>query len=226
MPKINAAIFDFDGTILDSEPFHLEAWKNTLPQFTKKKFNLKIHESLCGIPEKIVSEKLKIHYEIRESASTILKVKEKKFLELALQKSLLREGVLFRIEEAQKLNLKLAIATSGTPSYLDPLLKKFNLFSFFPVIVTAEDITNGKPHPEIYQKTAKLLKENCENCLVFEDSPNGTQSGLSAGCFTIVIPNTITQNLKFPKSNFTFKSFLDFQISDILKTLESPNQKT
>ena len=91
-------------------------------------------------------------------------------------------GVLDFIRWAREHYQKIALTTSGKQRVQQVVFAKFGLEPYFDVIVTAEHIQHGKPHPEPYLKTVQALELPAETCLVIEDSLNGIKSAKDAGC--------------------------------------------
>lgn len=81
------------------------------------------------------------------------------------------------------------VVTSGTRFLATTRMRKFGI-PIPDVLVTAEDVTNGKPDPEPYRKGAELLKENPADCVVIEDAPAGIRSAHAAGMRVISLPTT------------------------------------
>lgn len=91
------------------------------------------------------------------------------------------EGLTDFIQKLHDKNIKTAIATTAPAGNRDFALKALGLEGKFEVILGDEHVTNGKPHPEIYLSTAKGLGVSPNECIVFEDSPPGIESGKNAG---------------------------------------------
>lgn len=86
---------------------------------------------------------------------------------------------------------KLAVASSSHRDKILFNLKRAGLLSFFDVVVSGQDVTLGKPNPEIFLLAAKQLGLPPEDCYVFEDSFNGVRAGHGAGCCTVMVPDLI-----------------------------------
>ena len=191
MPEIKAIIFDMDGVLVDSEPIH-------------QKVEVEIcHEFGIEVPadawDNFHGQKLKEIYEHvskkygkgDEPIEKMMKRKIEIYLGVALQEMRLVAGVtefLNKLETSKK--FAYAIATSGPKMQQDKILEKFKLEHFFSIMVTADDVTRGKPDPEVYAFTAKKLNIAPENCLVIEDSDNGIISAKAAGCQACGITTT------------------------------------
>ena len=105
-------------------------------------------------------------------------------------------GIVDSIKRLKKDGYKLGIGTSLTRNYLTIVLDKLNVSQFFDVIVTGDEITNGKPHPDTYLTVAKKLGVQPNECVVIEDAKSGIQSAKAAGCVCIAIknPNALPQD--------------------------------
>lgn len=101
------------------------------------------------------------------------------------------------------------VATSSPRDYLEHMLGRFQLQLRFPVTLTAEDVTHGKPHPEIYLKAAERLGVSPQNMLVLEDSFAGTQAGVAAGAHVISIPHEHTCEHDFTGAKCIATSLMD-----------------
>jgi len=86
-------------------------------------------------------------------------------------------------------DLKIALATSSVRAIVAPFLERWDLTRFFSLIVTGDEISNGKPAPDIYLAAARGIGVQPENCLVVEDALAGVRAGKSAGCLVAAIPD-------------------------------------
>lgn len=100
------------------------------------------------------------------------------------------------------------------------LLQKLDLLSHFQFALTAEDVTHGKPHPEIYLKAAERLGVAPSEMLVLEDSETGTRAAASAGAVVVSVPNRHTSYGDFSMSHLTVDSLLDERLYALLQVTE------
>jgi sugar-phosphatase len=98
-------------------------------------------------------------------------------------------GVVELLKYLKSEGFKIGLATSSYEVLLQATLKVLGIEKYFDVTNSAENLTYGKPHPEIYIKTARDLKSNPENCLVIEDSLNGVIAGKAAKMTVIAVPD-------------------------------------
>jgi HAD superfamily hydrolase (TIGR01509 family) len=136
------------------------------------------------------------------------------YLSHALQDMQLVPGAydfLKKLEKNQK--YRYALTTSGRKVQQKKILAKFNLTDFFQIMVMADDVRNGKPHPEPYAVTVRKLNERPGECLVIEDSDNGIISAKAAGCQTCGITTTFAKDrLKKAGADIIVFSFLELSI--------------
>jgi HAD superfamily hydrolase (TIGR01509 family) len=86
-------------------------------------------------------------------------------------------------------NIKMAVATSTSRQSCERMLKKSGAFPYFDEIVCGDDVTNGKPNPEVFLKASEKLGIEPKSCIALEDSINGIKSAYSAGMTAIMVPD-------------------------------------
>lgn len=121
------------------------------------------------------------------------------------------------LSTARSGNLPLAVATSSPRDYMSGLLRKFELLHLFDVTLSAEDVTHGKPHPEIYLTAAARLNVAVEEMLVLEDSETGTRAAAAAGAFVVSIPNRHTEAGDFSMSRMRLPSLADPRLLALIR---------
>lgn len=180
---IYGLIFDMDGVVIDSNPFHKIAWRDFLVSrgvpFDDNLFDNVLSgrtgptslRMLFGddLPEEVMEEYLA---EVDQGYQTILRN--------TVQVPSIA-GVHAFIAEVSKAGHRLALATSAPPLNIEMGLEKLGLEGVFDVIVGKVDVEHGKPHPEVYLTSVEKLGLPAGRCLVFEDSRAGIQSALQAG---------------------------------------------
>lgn len=185
-----AVIFDMNGVIVDDSAFHKRAWKAfceshgfplTEEQLARNVYGKRNKETLEWLFKKKLPAREVARYAAEKEAlyrklyrGSIAPVKGlRRFLA-----HLRREGVI------------LALATSAPPKNVKFILAATGLRGHFRTIVDDTDVRQGKPHPEIYLKTAARLRVKPSSCIVFEDSLSGIASAKSAGMRVVAITTT------------------------------------
>jgi beta-phosphoglucomutase len=185
-----AFIFDMDGVIVDSNPVH----KIALQKFCEK-YGHQLSEK--DLTEKIYGRTnrdwlLNLFGELDEQ--TLRKYANEKE---ALFRSLYSDirplnGLLSFLDQLDKLNIRRAIATSAPRANVDFTLDNTSTRPYFETILDDSFVTEGKPNPQIYLKSAQALGFDPSNCIVLEDSLSGIMAGKRAGCKVIGVTSTHT----------------------------------
>jgi|CXWL01.1.fsa_nt_gi HAD superfamily hydrolase (TIGR01509 family) len=188
-----AYLFDLDGTLIDSEPWHKLAEIKAFAQFGIQLDDAILNPYMGNTLPMLVNG-------INATYGKSILVDE--FLEVEqpiLQAYIDEEMELF--PDARKLieelsSMKKAIVTSSMEWYLNSVLNRFPILrSEFEVHICQADVKNGKPHAEPYLLAMKLLSGAPDKCLVLEDSPNGVASGKAAGCYVVGVDRHNLGNL-------------------------------
>jgi HAD superfamily hydrolase (TIGR01509 family) len=119
------------------------------------------------------------------------------------------DGAVEFLENARELGVKMAVATSAPDENIEFVLDGLNLRQYFHAVVGASDITYGKPHPEIFLKSAAELNVQPKNSLVFEDALNGFEAAHRAGMKSIGIA-TVNPIEEILKRNSVVEAHADF----------------
>jgi HAD superfamily hydrolase (TIGR01549 family) len=153
---LKAVIFDMDGTMVDTE----EMWLY-INREVAGRYNVVFDESLrIKMMGRIASESLTIfrdYYNLKVNVSELVQVR-KQILLNSVQEIHVNPGLVELLELLKSLSIRKAIAISSFKEFTDKVLMQFDLKKYFDVIVTSEDIINGKPNPEIFLLTAKKLE--------------------------------------------------------------------
>jgi beta-phosphoglucomutase len=181
-----AFIFDMDGTLVDNMRFHTEAWQKMLAE---NDVVMDAHEFLVKTAGKTNREILPgVFGDISDERLTELSErKESLYRESFLPYLSAVKGAIDFLEAARKLNIKMAVATAAPVANVEFVLDGLNLRQYFAAVVTAADVSNGKPDPEIFLKSAEKLGIEPQNCLVFEDALNGFAAAHAAGMKSVAI---------------------------------------
>ena len=118
-------------------------------------------------------------------------------------------GLFELLELIESRNLPKGVATSSSRRYLEDILGRFELKGRFPTTLTAEDVTHGKPHPEIYLKAAERIGVEPREMLVLEDSEAGTHSAARAGATVVSIPNEHSRSHDFSPATYVATALHD-----------------
>lgn len=186
-------LFDMDGVLIDSEPVHEKAIVALTAELGVPLDDEAALYSFKGAPEKMMAIRLlEMYPDQSRTSDEIIRRKIDLFAELFHQVRLI-EGAKEFVERSHAAGRRHGLTTSASRSTQRLAFETFGFGRFFDAIVTGEDITNGKPHPEPYQLTAEKLGLPTHDCVVIEDSINGVRSGKAAGCRVIAITGTFPE---------------------------------
>src|SRR4030066_1350119 len=189
--KVKLIIFDMDGLMFDTEKLIYRSWKETCKKH-KQNISDEIFKKPIGLNWKRTIEVYKKYYGSSLPYEDIIDETMNIFEDLIRSEGVpLKEGVLELLDYNKKKQLKMAVATSTKRDRTELMLNLSNTGKYFDIVVCGDEITNGKPDPEIFLETAKKLNCRPENCIVLEDSKNGIVAACKAGMIPIMVPDII-----------------------------------
>ena len=187
--KRKAVLFDFDGVIIDSGELHFKAWQIFCSRYgrvmTYEEFKKGFGQTNRDILQDILGRKLS-----EEEINKFSEEKEEIFRSIAKGKIKLIYGAADFIRMVRRQGIATALVSSTPCKNIDFILKEINLAKCFDVIISSEDVRNGKPDPEGYLKAANLLSIDPADCIVIEDAIAGIQAALAAKMKCIAITTT------------------------------------
>jgi HAD superfamily hydrolase (TIGR01509 family) len=198
-----------DGVLVDSEPLHYESEKYALAAFGLD-FPREVHRNYIGYASESrfwedVLEVLGSNVAIPE----LMKLKKEYFYS-HLDSIVLIEPAKTMLGKIERAGIPCALASSSGHLMIDTILSRFGLAHFFKVVQSGEEVKFGKPHPDIFLKTAERLGVDPGRCIVIEDSLNGVKSGKAAGMTVIAVPNGYTLELDFRIADHVLGSLDEF----------------
>lgn len=189
----DAVIFDCDGTLVDSMPAHFEAWCEALAiHGAGGIFKEDVFFAMGGRPTLDIVVELNDEYDLKLDPSAVALAKREAFLKRLHAVTLIDEVAAFA--KSLRGKVPMAIATGGSRMVIEKTLKVVGISDWFDEVVTADDVTEGKPSPEIFLKAAKLLGVDPTRCLALEDAPAGILAAQRAGMQVIAIPSPLVSS--------------------------------
>ncbi len=175
-----ALIFDLDGTLVNSMPAHFEAWYLALEEHgSPGVFPEDIFYAMGGRPTRDIVEVLNDEQGLNLDPDAVAYAKRKHYLKVLDQVSEI-EAVCDFARENRGI-VPMAVASGGTRQIVEMTLKALGLSGLFDEVVTAEDVSSGKPAPDVFLEAAKRLGVNPADCVVFEDAAPGIMAAQLAG---------------------------------------------
>jgi beta-phosphoglucomutase-like phosphatase (HAD superfamily) len=177
-PKAKGLIFDLDGTLADTMPIHFLAWKNAAARYDID-FTKELFLELAGIPLYPTVEKLNQIFGKSINPQELGDIKEAEF-----EKNMHLTPEIKVVTDLVRANygkIPMAVGTGGSRRLSLKTLEIIGLQNCFDVLVTSDDVSNFKPHPETFLKCAELMGVAPSDCEVFEDGILGMQAAKTAG---------------------------------------------
>ena len=212
--SIKAVIFDFDGTIIDTETIWFHVFQELLEEKFKLDLPLEEFAKSIGTTDEAFFQYIERQTGMKINPSELNTLAKERFLE---KRGMLevREGVKDKLDEAKGLGYKIGLASSSSREWVEGFLRQFDLWDYFSVIKTSEDVAKVKPDPELYLKSLEALQVKPQEALAIEDSLNGALAAIEAGMKCIVIPNQVTAFLNFHEKAIRSETFADVSFEQI-----------
>lgn len=187
MSKFKGVIFDMDGVIVDNHHYHFSAWM----EFAKR-YNFKLNEDIYRdqFNGKTNKDLFKMVFGDDITADDIQKYAEEKeglYHDLYSKHMKAHTGLLDFLEYLRANHIRMALGTSAPTMNVDFILDNLKLRQYFNTIVDGSQVDKGKPDPQVYQLCVNKLGLEPKECVVFEDSLAGLESGERAGCTIIAV---------------------------------------
>ena len=209
-----AALFDFDGVVVDTEPQYTLFWDEKgqkyhpeIPNFghhIKGQTLIQIYKQFFREPEGLQDEITRqlLDYELTMHFEYI-------------------DGVVDFMKELREKGVKLAIVTSSNDAKMANAYREHpELKTMVDFIVTADRVTHSKPHPECFLLGAEMLGVEKDNCIVFEDSFHGIEAGNRAGMKVIGLATTNSAEAIAAKCALVIPDFTDFTFEKMKGVLQ------
>ncbi|MED1202968.1 HAD family hydrolase [Heyndrickxia acidicola] len=203
---MKAIIFDFDGTIIDTESVWYEQSKKLLLEQYEFELELEVFARFIGTHE----DGINVYYKKSVGESFDIKQFNQQLNERVnehVQAISAREGFSTLFEKAKEIGLKIGLATSSGQQWIEPFLARFGILNQFDAICTRDEVSRVKPDPELYELALKKLRVDPSEAVAIEDSVNGSLSALGAGLSCIVIPNPVTSHSSFHADTIKHQDF-------------------
>ena len=212
--KTIAALFDFDGVVVDTEPQYTLFWDEKgkkyhpeIPNFghhIKGQTLIQIYKQFFREPEGLQDEITRqlLDYELTMHFEYI-------------------DGVVDFMKELREKGVKLAIVTSSNDAKMANAYREHpELKTMVDFIVTADRVTHSKPHPECFLLGAEILGVEKDNCIVFEDSFHGIEAGNRAGMKVIGLATTNSAEAIADKCALVIPDFTDLSVEKMMGVLQ------
>ena len=214
MHDYRAVIFDMDGVLVDSEPLFLNAINRLLVQEGVDPVSeAENQEFLIGTTIQETWRQLKLRRPLPLSAETYMQRYDVIVREVMMQELAPQPGVRELIDACRQRGLPIAVASSSRHIWVDLKLAAIGLTGAFDLVLGGDDVTRGKPEPDIYLKAAAGLGIPPRQCIAIEDSPIGIAAAVAAGAYTIAVRTDYTRHLDVSQAHAILETLEDFDLS-------------
>lgn len=217
---IKAVIYDMDGLLIDSEPLWEEIKYKIFRDMLEVPITKENHTLTRGMRvNEIVAFWHNFHPWHSHTLEEIETLVVEEVVKAVKEKGRALPGVAENIALFKRLKMPVAIASSSYMSVIDAVMDKLNLRPHINVIHSAEHEQYGKPHPAVFLTAAEKLGVKPENCLVFEDAPNGVLAAKAAKMKCVAVPNEdVRRDKRFIIADLILNSLSEFT-EEMLNTL-------
>jgi len=206
---LKAIIFDLDGTLVDSLPYHHESWRIFF-----KNNNLEEHDFSEVLKEYKGGGTLELMTSVfgdmytKDELKKMTDDKEIIFRDIYKSKIYPIEGLNKFLDNLKENNILLSIGSNAIRKNVLMTIEKLGIIDYFSSIICGDEVSKGKPDPEMYLKTLSNLKMDKNECIIFEDSIEGVTAAKNAGIKSIGV--TSSQSSEILKSVGAFKTINDY----------------
>jgi len=195
---LRAVLFDHDGTLVDSEPRHFQAWNAALAPYGVVLSEALYRQQFSGIATLANAVDMVQRFGLAADAAALAREKSAILREgLAQHAFALMPGAREAVLACRGWGLKLAVVTGASAAEVGNSLQAHALQEHFALIVANEDVARGKPHPDGYRLALQGLGLAASHCLAIEDTAHGVQAARAAGIDCLAIPNAYSQSHDF-----------------------------
>lgn len=191
MQTIRALLCDLDGTLIESESLHYEAWRLLMLEYGHT-VDTRWNDAYIGLPDTFAATGLYETYPGLPDADHILEEKQEIYRRLVRERGagLVFPGVPERLKTLRQAGVRLAVGTNSIRKNTLFCLESVGIADMFEAVITLESVKNGKPLPDIYLAAADALGVGPGQAAVAEDSAAGVAAGKAAGCLVLGVLTT------------------------------------
>ncbi|MBL0359010.1 MAG: HAD family phosphatase [Chitinophagaceae bacterium] len=192
MEKTHAFIFDMNGTMIDDMPYHIRIWREIINGLGASLTLEDMKEQCYGKNGEVLERIFPGRFNDQEKDALEIE-KEKYYQQVYRSEMKLIDGLGNFLYGAKKNNIAMGIGTAAIRFNVDFIVDGLDIRSYFNAIVTADDVSISKPHPETFLSCAAILGVDPAACIVFEDSPKGVETAANAGMQCVVLTTMHTK---------------------------------
>ncbi len=204
--QFGAVIFDMDGTMVNNNEFHMRAFQEFCRRHGKRLSDEEFMSKFVGRHNNQLMPMVFNKNLTQDEIDQYSDEKEAIYREIYAQHIQPVEGLHDFLNILKQHHIKVGVATGANMKNRNFTLQSLGLTDMFHEVVGGEEVTNGKPAPDVFLLTAKKLGVPPEKCIVIEDAPAGIEAAKNAGMLAIAITTTHTKE-KLKEADLVIKDF-------------------
>ncbi|MEX1231712.1 MAG: HAD family phosphatase [Planctomycetaceae bacterium] len=219
-PVIRGVAFDLDGLLFNTE----DVFDMSGTELLRRRGKLMTHEirvNMMGRRAPEAFDYLIKALELTETMDDLIAESELIFYEYLEVHLAPMAGLFELLAHIETCQLPKGVASSSRRLYVENILNRFELLPRMHYLLSGDDVTRGKPDPEIYLMAADKLKIDPSEMIVFEDSEAGTKSAAAAGAYVVSIPHDHSRHHDFSKAHYIASSLHDPFVLSLLLPVKS-----
>ena len=216
MTTPRAVVFDMDGLMFNTEDVYWEVGTELLRR-RGHVFTRELADEMTGRPPRESFDVMIRWHSLSDPWEKLAAETEELYLDLLGRLAAPMPGLVELLEALEAAGIPKAIGTSSDGHLAAATLSHFGMENRFQFVLTAEDITHGKPHPEIYLEAAARLGLPPREILVLEDSQIGCRAAAAAGAVTVGVPGAHTRDHDFSAAALVLESLADPRLYELLE---------
>jgi HAD superfamily hydrolase (TIGR01509 family) len=213
---IKAVLFDMDGLMIDSEPFHQKAFDAVLKEYGSS-LSIEENNSLyVGIGDIAAAEDMVKRKQLPISKEELIQKKQTVYMQYLQSDIIAQDGLRGLLIELKRLKFKTAVASGSTLDEIKAIVTQLKIDKYFDFLCSSSQVSRGKPAPDIFLFAASKLGVNPTECIVLEDAPSGLRAGIAANMHVIIVPSRETVGSDFTGADAVLTSLKE--VSEYIKT--------
>lgn len=212
---VAAVVFDLDGLLVNTEDLYQHVGTELLRR-RGRTFDADLLDAMMGRPQAVALATMINWHGLADTVETLAAETKVIFQGLLATRLEPMPGAVELVHGLDERNLPRGVATSSGPEFAHDVLARVGLRDRFGFILTAADVSRGKPDPEIYQLAASRAGVPPEQMLVFEDSATGCAAAVAAGAIVVAVPGGHSRRHAFPGARFVAESLADPRVAELL----------
>lgn len=215
-PRPEAVVFDLDGLMFNTE----ELYQSVGGELLRRRgfeFTPQLLDKMMGRPGRVALQIMIDEHSLDATVDDLTRETDEIFPAILDARLAMMPGLANLLVALEAVGVPKGIATSSRRSFVTDVLRRFALEPRFQFVLAAEDVVDGKPHPEIYLKAASRFGVSPERMMVLEDSQNGCRAAVTSGAITVAVPGGHSCTHDFSGVALVASTLADRRIYELLR---------